>query len=513
MTDWPILSIITFLPLLGAAFILMIRGDEATVARNSRHVALWATVVTFGISVFMIANFDTTTAAFQFEEYVPWIPEYGIGYHLGVDGISVFFLLLTTFLVPICIISCWDAIKTRVREYMLAFLILETLILGVFSSLDMLMFYIFFEGQLIPMFMIIGIWGGKRRVYSAYKFFLYTLVGSVLFLLAILYMYFQTGTTDIPTLMNHVWSPEVQVWLWLALFASFAVKLPMWPFHTWLPDAHVEAPTAGSVILAGILLKMGGYGFLRFSLPMFPDASEFFMPFVFALSVVAIIYTSLIALMQQDMKKLIAYSSVAHMGIVTIGIFAMNSQGIEGSIFQMLSHGVVSAALFLVVGVVYDRVHSREIASYGGLVHRMPIYSVVFMVFMLASIGLPATSGFVGEFLIFIGIFQVNTWVAMLGLIGVILGAAYMLWLYRRVVFGELTKENLKTIKDLNWREISYFAPLIILALFMGIYPKPFLDVLHVSVENLVEQTRMARAGGADVVADLMPDVLAKVLR
>ena len=512
MTDWPILSTITFLPLLGAAFILLIRGDEATIARNSRHVALWTTVVTFALSLLLIFNFDTTTAAFQFEEYTPWLPEYGIGYHLGVDGISVFFLMLTTFLVPICIISCWEAVKTRVREYMLAFLILETLMVGVFSSLDMLMFYIFFEGQLIPMFLIIGIWGGARRVYSAYKFFLYTLVGSVLFLLAILFMYHQAGTTDIPTLMTEVWEPGIQTWLWLALFASFAVKLPMWPFHTWLPDAHVEAPTAGSVILAGILLKMGGYGFLRFSLPMFPDASEFFMPFIFSLSIVAIIYTSLVALMQQDMKKLIAYSSVAHMGIVTIGIFAFNTQGIEGSIFQMLSHGVVSAALFLIVGVVYDRMHSREIASYGGLVHRMPVYAFVFMIFMLASIGLPATSGFVGEFLIFVGVFQVNTWVAMLGLIGVILGAAYMLWLYRRVIFGELNKESLKSITDLNMREIGFFAPLVALALFMGIYPKPFLDVLHVSVENLVEQSRMARMGGVNV-ADLMPDVLAKVLK
>ncbi len=512
MTDWPILSTITFLPLLGAAFILLIRGDEATIARNSRHVALWTTFITFALSLVLIFSFDTTTAAFQFEEYSPWLPEYGIGYHLGVDGISVFFLLLTTFLVPICIISCWDAVKTRVREYMLAFLILETLMLGVFCSLDMLMFYIFFEGQLIPMFLIIGIWGGARRVYSAYKFFLYTLVGSVLFLLAILFMYFQAGTTDIPTLMKEVWEPGIQTWLWLALFASFAVKLPMWPFHTWLPDAHVEAPTAGSVILAGILLKMGGYGFLRFSLPMFPDASEFFMPFIFSLSVVAIIYTSLVALMQQDMKKLIAYSSVAHMGIVTIGIFAFNNQGIEGSIFQMLSHGVVSAALFLIVGVIYDRVHSREIASYGGLVHRMPIYAFVFMVIMLASVGLPATSGFVGEFLIFVGVFQVNTWVAMLGLIGVILGAAYMLWLYRRVIFGELNKENLKSITDLNMREIGFFAPLVVLALFMGIYPKPFLEVMHVSVENLVEQSRMARMGGV-TVADMVPDALAKVLR
>lgn len=513
MTDWPILSTITFLPLLGAAFLLLIRGEEATVARNSRLVALWTTIITFALSILLVANFDPNTANFQFEERSEWLPDYGIGYHLGVDGISIFFLLLTTFLVPICIISCWKAVQTRVREYMLAFLVLETLMIGVFSTLDLLMFYIFFEGQLIPMFLIIGIWGGSRRVYSAYKFFLYTLVGSVLFLLAILFMYFQAGTTDIPILMKEVWEPGIQTWLWLALFASFAVKLPMWPFHTWLPDAHVEAPTAGSVILAGILLKMGGYGFLRFSLPMFPDASHFFTPFVFALSVVAVIYTSLVALMQQDMKKLIAYSSVAHMGLVTIGIFSLNTQGIEGSIFQMLSHGVVSAALFLVVGVIYDRVHSREITAYGGLVHRMPIYAAVFMVFMLSSIGLPATSGFVGEFLIFVGVFQVNTWVATLGLVGVILGAAYMLWLYRRVIFGELTKENLRLIKDLNFREIAFFAPLVLLTLFMGIYPKPFLDIMHVSVENLVEQSRYFESKETALSSFRVSDIFSRVLK
>ncbi len=503
MTDWPILSTVTFLPLLGAAFILIIRGDESTIARNSRHVALWTTVVTFALSLLLIAGFDTTTAEFQFEEFAPWMPEYGIGYHLGVDGISVFFLLLTTFLVPICIISCWDAVQTRVREFMIAFLVLETLMIGVFCSLDLLMFYIFFEGQLIPMFLIIGIWGGARRVYSAYKFFLYTLVGSVLFLLAILFMYFQAGTTDIPALMNEVWAPAVQTWLWLAFFASFAIKLPMWPVHTWLPDAHVEAPTAGSVVLAAVLLKFGAYGFLRFSLPMFPEASVFFTPFIYSLSIVAIIYTSLVALAQKDMKKLIAYSSVAHMGFVTIGIFTATTQGIEGALIQMLSHGVISAALFLIVGVVYDRMHSHLIETYGGLVHRMPVYAVVFMVFVLAAVGLPGTSGFVGEFLILIGVFQVNSWVAVLATTGIILSVVYMLWLYRRVIFGELVKEELMNIMDLNRREMVVFAPLIGVVLWMGIYPSSFLDVMHVSVANLIDHYEIARAAseGASLAA------------
>ncbi len=492
MTDWPILSTVTFLPLVGVLFILSIRGEEAVVASNARHVALWTSVVTFALSILLIVDFDSSTADFQFVEHVPWLPEYGIGYHLGVDGISVFFLVLTTFLIPICILASWEAIKTRVREFMIAFLVMETLIVGVFCSLDFVMFYIFFEGQLIPMFLIIGIWGGARRVYSAFKFFLYTLVGSVLFLLAILFMYLEAGTTDIPTLLVHEFAPAVQTWLWLALFASFAVKLPMWPFHTWLPDAHVEAPTAGSVILAGILLKMGGYGFLRFSLPMLPDASAYFVPLVYSLSVVAVIYTSLVALMQDDMKKLIAYSSVAHMGLVTIGIFTFTVQGIEGGIIQMLSHGIVSAALFLCVGVVYDRMHTREIARYGGLVHRMPVYAVVFMVFTLAAIGLPGTSGFVGEFMVLVGAFQSNTWVAALALTGTVLGAAYMLWLYRRVVFGELTREDLKSITDLNWREIGVFAPLVALALVLGLHPEPFLDILHVSVENLIASTNGA---------------------
>ena len=491
--DWPILSTITFLPLVGILALVLLRGEAAVVARNARYVALWTSIVTFALSLVLIGAFDTANPDYQFVEKVPWLPEYGINYHLGVDGISIFLLVLTTFLTPICVLASWDSIQSRVREYMIAFLAMEVLVVGVFCALDFVMFYIFFEGQLIPMFLIIGVWGGDRRVYSAFKFFLYTLVGSVLFLLAILYMYLQVGTTDIPTIAAHTFSREAQIWLWLALFASFAVKLPMWPFHTWLPDAHVEAPTAGSVILAGILLKMGGYGFIRFSLPMMPEASEFFTPFVFTLSAIAIVYTSLVALMQEDMKKLIAYSSVAHMGIVTIGIFTFTQQGIEGGIFQMLSHGIVSAALFLCVGVVYDREHTRAIAAYGGLVHRMPIYAVVFLVFTLASVGLPGTGGFVGEFLAVIGAFKANTWVATTALIGIILGAAYMLWLYRRVIFGELTKPNLKTITDLSWREIGVFVPLIGLTLFMGIYPKPILEVMHGSVTKLMTDSQLAR--------------------
>jgi NADH-quinone oxidoreductase subunit M len=490
---WPILSTVTFLPVVGILFLLLMRGDAAVAARNARQVALWTSIVTFALSLVLLGAFDTGNPGYQFVEKVAWLPEFGISYHLGVDGISIFFLELTTFLTPICIIASWESIQTRVREYMIAFLAMQVLVVGVFCALDFVMFYIFFEGQLIPMFLIIGVWGGERRVYSAFKFFLYTLVGSVLFLIAILYMYLEVGTTDVPTITAHGFSREAQIWLWLALFASFAVKLPMWPFHTWLPDAHVEAPTAGSVILAGILLKMGGYGFLRFSLPMLPEASDFFTPFVFTLSVVAVVYTSLVALMQEDMKKLIAYSSVAHMGLVTLGIFTFTQQGIEGGIFQMLSHGIVSAALFLCVGVVYDRVHTRLIANYSGLVHRMPKYALVFMVFTLAAVGLPGTSGFVGEFLAMVGAFKANTWVATTAMLGIILGAAYMLWLYRRVIFGELTRENLRTILDLNWREVGVFAPLVGLALFMGIYPKPILDVLHGSVLHLMTETQLAR--------------------
>jgi NADH-quinone oxidoreductase subunit M len=489
MTDWPLLSLVTFLPLAGAAFILLFTHE--TVAQNARNVALLTTTVTFVISLAIWANFEPGTAEFQMVEQHEWLAP-GIAYKMGVDGISLLFVVLTSLLMPICILASWESIQTRVKEYMVAFLVLETMMNGVFCALDFVLFYLFFEGGLIPMFLIIGIWGGVRRIYSSFKFFLYTLLGSVLLLLALVYMYVTVGTTDIPTLIGHPFAAEVQTWLWLAMFASFAVKLPMWPVHTWLPDAHVEAPTAGSVILAGVLLKMGGYGFLRFSIPMLPLASEFFVPLVFTLSIVAVIYTSFVALMQDDMKKLIAYSSVAHMGFVTVGLFSFTTQGLEGGIVQMLSHGIVSAALFLCVGVVYDRIHSREIAAYGGLVNRMPKYAFVFMVFMLASVGLPGTSGFVGEVLVLVGVFQVNTWVAALTATGIILGAAYMLWLYRRVIFGALEKEELKSILDLNRREIAIFAPLVFVALFFGFYPAPWLDVMHASVDNLLQNYQAA---------------------
>ena len=494
MSDWPVLSLVTFLPLVGAAFVLGIRGEPEVVARNARYVALWTSLITFVLSLFLWFDFERGTAEFQFVERVDWLPAFNISYHMGVDGISVLFVLLSTLLTPLCIISSWTAIQSRVKEYMIAFLVLETLMVGMFCALDFVVFYMFYEAVLIPMFLIIGIWGGPRRVYAAFKFFLFTLTGSVLLLLALLAMYFEVGTTDIPTLLAYDFPRDMQIWLWLALFASFAVKIPMWPVHTWLPDAHVEAPTAGSVVLAAVLLKMGGYGFFRFSLPMLPEASDFFTPFIFTLSIVAIIYTSLVALAQEDMKKLIAYSSVAHMGFVTLGAFTVTQQGMEGALFQMLSHGVVSAALFLIVGVVYDRVHSRLIVTYEGLVERMPAYSVVFMIFMLASVGLPGTSGFVGEFLVLVGIFQVNTWVALLAASGMVLGAAYMLYLYRRVIFGMLTKENLSEIMDLNRREVLVFAPLVFLVFWMGIYPMPVLDVMSASVSNLIENYQAALA-------------------
>ncbi|MFC3676647.1 NADH-quinone oxidoreductase subunit M [Ferrovibrio xuzhouensis] len=499
MSSMPLLSIVTFLPLVGAAFIFLARGPEEIVARNARSVALWTTSITFLVSLLLWLNFDNNTAQFQFVEKTDWIGA-GINYHMGVDGISMLFVLLTTFLMPLCILASWEAIGTRVKEYMIAFLVMETLMIGVFCALDLVLFYLFFEAGLIPMFLIIGIWGGKRRIYASFKFFLYTLLGSVLMLLAILYMYFVAGTTDIPSLMKPgLFTAGAQTWLWLAFFASFAVKMPMWPVHTWLPDAHVEAPTAGSVILAGVLLKMGGYGFLRFSLPMFPLASQYFAPFIFTLSAVAIVYTSLVALRQEDMKKLIAYSSVAHMGFVTMGIFALNTQGVEGAIFQMLSHGVVSGALFLCVGVVYDRLHTREIARYGGLANNMPKYALVFMLFTMANVGLPGTGGFVGELLTLVGAFQANTWVAFIATTGVILSAAYALWLYRRVVFGELTKDDVKAMLDMSPREIATFAPLVVLVLWMGIYPAPFLDVLAASVKNLLDQHQTALAAAKAV--------------
>jgi NADH-quinone oxidoreductase subunit M len=494
MNNFPWLSIITFAPLVGIFFILLIRGDEETTARNSRAIALWTSVVTFLVSLGIWINFDNSTSEFQFVEKAIWIPSLDVAYHVGVDGISMFFVILATLLTVICILASWVSITDRVKDYMIAFLFLETLMVGMFSALDLILFYVFFEGVLIPMFLIIGVWGGPRRNYAAYKLFLYTLAGSVLMLIAILTMMSEAGTSDMTILLKYDFPVSLQTWLWLAFFASFAVKVPMWPVHTWLPDAHVEAPTAGSVILAGVLLKFGGYGFLRFSLPMFPLASADFTPLIFILSAVAIVYTSLIALAQEDMKKLIAYSSVAHMGFVTIGAFSANLQGVEGAIIQMLSHGIVSAALFLVVGVLYDRIHSREISAYGGLVKRMPRYAVIFMVFMMASIGLPGTSGFIGEFLILLGAFKVNTWVAAVATSGLILGAAYMLYLYRRIIFGVLTKENLKTISDINAREIAIFTPLLLTVIIMGVYPSLFLDVMHVSVENLVERYQSALA-------------------
>ena len=503
MNGFPILSLTTFLPLIGAALIMLVRGDEATTARNARNVALVTSLVTFVLSVLIWVNFDRSDPGFQFEEKAEWMPALHIGYRMGVDGISMTFVLLSTLLTPICILASWEAITTRVKEYMIAFLALETLMVGTFCALDFVVFYVFFEGVLIPMFIIIGVWGGARRVYSAFKFFLYTLVGSVLMLLAILAMYGKAGTTDIPTLMQTAFNPGMQKYLWLALFASFAVKVPMWPVHTWLPDAHVEAPTAGSVILAGVLLKMGAYGFLRFSIPMLPDASVYFTPLVYTLSVVAVIYTSLVALAQEDMKKLIAYSSVAHMGFVTAGIFSLTQQGVDGALFQMLSHGIVSGALFLCVGVVYDRLHTREIARYGGLVNNMPRYAFAFMIFTMASVGLPGTSGFVGEFLVMVGVFKANNWVAFFIATGVILGAAYMLWLYRRVIFGTLDKEDLKAFLDLSPREVAVFAPLIVIVFWMGIYPVSFTEIFGPSVENLISnhQTAMESLSKLNVAA------------
>src|SRR5487761_2591524 len=459
---FPVLSLITWLPLVGCGVLMTIRGDEATVANNARWIALWTSLIVLAVSLVLWFEWNPSNPGFQFVESLPWLPDYGVGYKMGVDGISVLFVLLSTLLTPICILASWDSITRYVREYMIAFLVLETMMVGMFCALDFVVFYIFFEGVLIPMFLIIGIWGGPRRVYSAFKFFLFTLAGSVLMLLALLAMWQYAHTTDIPTLMHTHFPAKMQFWLFLALFASFAVKVPMWPVHTWLPDAHVEAPTAGSVILAGVLLKMGAYGFIRFSLPLLPIASQNLAPLMFALSVIAIIYTSLVALVQEDIKKLIAYSSVEHMGFVTMGLFAMNEQGIQGALFQMLSHGIVSAALFLCVGVIYDRMHTREIARYGGLAHRMPVYAVVFLVFTLANVGLPGTSGFVGEFLVVIGALHVNFWLALLGGLGLILGPMYTLYLYRRVIFGRMTKPDLRALLDVTPREIAVFAPLLV---------------------------------------------------
>jgi NADH-quinone oxidoreductase subunit M len=497
MSDFPVLSIIIFLPLIGALFLAMfVRGDDKNADNNAKSAALWVTIGTFIFSLSLWSGFDSASSAFQFEEKYEWVKGYNIYYHLGIDGISMFFILLTTFLMPICILAGWNTITKRVREYMIAFLLLETMIIGVFCALDFVLFYLFFEAVLIPMYFIIGIWGGERRIYASFKFFLYTLAGSVLLLIAMLYIYDKTGTTDIPTLMEQapLLGISIQKWLWFAMFASFAVKVPMWPVHTWLPDAHVQAPTAGSVILAGVLLKLGGYGFLRLSLPLLPKASEFFAPLIFDLSLVAIIYTSLVALVQEDMKKLIAYSSVAHMGFVTLGIFALNRQGIEGSLVVMISHGLVSAALFLGVGVLYDRLHTKEIKLYGGVVERMPKFALFFMVFTMASVGLPGTSGFVGELLSMAGVFQVSKIVAAFSATGIILGAAYMLWLYKRVIFGEIVNKDVSKMSDIGVREIAMFAPIAALVILIGVYPSVITDLMRESVTHLLEQVQQGIA-------------------
>jgi NADH-quinone oxidoreductase subunit M len=503
MIGFPLLSLLTFLPLVGCIVIMCVRGDEEVVASNARWAALWTSLIVFALSLILWVQFDHANPGFQFVERVRWMPEYGVGYSMGVDGISVLFVLLSTLLTPICILASWESVHTRVREYMIAFLVLETMMVGMFCALDFVVFYMFFEGVLIPMFLIIGVWGGARRVYAAIKFFLFTLLGSVLMLLALLAMWFTAGSTDIPTLMHTNFPPAMQTWLFLAFFASFAVKVPMWPVHTWLPDAHVEAPTAGSVILAGVLLKMGAYGFLRFSVPMLPEATVSFAPFIYTLSVVAVVYTSMVALAQTDMKKLIAYSSIAHMGVVTIGIFTVNAQGLSGALFQMLAHGVVSGALFLCVGVVYDRIHTREIARYGGLAERMPAYAVAFMLFTMASVGLPGTAGFVGEVLVIIGSFRVSFWLSLLGGLGMILGAVYGLYLYRRVIFGKLTRDDLKMIFDLSPREIALFAPLAVLTLWMGVYPSSFTSFFTATVDAMVAHHQAAIAVTTRIAGNL----------
>ncbi len=513
-----ILSLTTFIPLVGAAILaLFLRGDDVHAQGNAKWVALATTTFTFVVSLFILFQFDRDQSGFQMVESQEWL--LGLRYRMGVDGISVLFVMLTTFLMPLVIASCWD-VSVRVKEYMIALLILETLMLGVFMALDLVLFYLFFEAGLIPMFLIIGIWGGANRIYASFKFFLYTFLGSVLMLVAMVAMFSQAGTTciggceegmvsllefpfasDSFSLLGMTVVGGMQSLLFLAFFASFAVKMPMWPVHTWLPDAHVQAPTAGSVVLAAILLKMGGYGFLRFSLPMFPVGSEVFGPLILWLSAIAIVYTSLVALVQQDMKKLIAYSSVAHMGFVTMGIFAANQQGLDGAIFQMLSHGFISGALFLCVGVIYDRMHTREIDAYGGLVNRMPAYAMIFMFFTMANVGLPGTSGFVGEFLTLMAVFQVNTWVAAVATTGVILSAAYALWLYRRVVMGDLIKEALRSITDLTRREKAIFAPLVAMTLLLGVYPALVTDIIQQSTGALVTQVETAQAAWANETA------------
>ncbi|MBF0136585.1 MAG: NADH-quinone oxidoreductase subunit M [Magnetococcus sp. DMHC-1] len=486
------LSLVTFLPLAGAVAILLVIRSDA----SAKLIALGVSLVTFLLSLRLYAGFDITTAQFQFLEESVWLPELGIAYRMGVDGISLPLVLLTTLLTPICILASWESVKIRVREYMMAFLALESFVVGVFCALDFMLFYILWEAMLIPMFLIIGVWGGPRRVYAALKFFLYTLAGSVVMLIAVLVLATKGQTFSIPELMKLHLPVEMQIWIFLGFMISFAVKVPMWPVHTWLPDAHVEAPTAGSVILAGVLLKMGAYGFLRFSLPMLPDAAHYFAPFIYGLSLVAVVYTALVALMQTDLKKLIAYSSVSHMGFVTLGLFAFNQLGIEGGILQMVNHGLVSGALFLLVGVVYDRLHTREIARFGGLALRMPVYATLFMVFTMASVGLPGTNGFVGEFLILLGMFATSKGVTVVAATGVVLGAAYMLWMFKKVLFGDIRHADVQTMTDVTPRELALFVPLLILVFWIGFNPDPFLKVMHASVENLLTQVSAGKAVG-----------------
>jgi NADH-quinone oxidoreductase subunit M len=493
MTDIPLLSLTIFLPFLGALIILLIKEDENSV-NNIKKVALWTSVGVFLLSLLIWLQFDNSNAGYQFEEKFRWFSDFNFYYHIGVDGISLFMVILSTFLTPLCILASWESITKRIKEYMIAFLFLETVMIGMFASVDILLFYIFFEAVLIPMYLIIGIWGGERRIYASFKFFLYTLLGSVLMLIAIVVMFKLTESMSIADLQGNYFARDIQIYLWLAFFASFAVKIPMWPFHTWLPDAHVEAPTAGSVILAGVLLKMGGYGFIRFSLGMLPEASEYFAPLIMTLSIVAVVYTSLVALAQTDIKKLIAYSSVAHMGLVTIGIFIVNSQGLEGAMIQMISHGVVSGALFLCVGVIYDRMHTRDINFYGGLVNRMPIYATVFMIFMLGSVGLPGTSGFIGEFLVIVGAFKYSSFVVIGAATGIVLSAVYMLYLYKRIIFGVITNEKLSKILDLNNREKTILIPLALAVIIIGILPNIFIEPMRLPLELIINNYEFANA-------------------